>query len=192
MDLEVLEEIEALIAQLLELAENSRSYWIWGETFLLQAKLALISLKFEESRRLMTQGQVIAEKYGLELLAMKISNEHDNLLNQLTIWDNLKESNAPLPKRMELSRLNEQMEGMVKNRAIEHPDISEETPVLLLIVSEGGVPHFSQSFVEDQVVEDHLFGGFFTAINSFINEKFSEGLDRAMFGNYTLLMNSVD
>ncbi|MHA1886065.1 MAG: hypothetical protein ACW96S_13490, partial [Promethearchaeota archaeon] len=44
----------------------------------------------------------------------------------------------------------------------------------------------------DQVVEDHLFGGFFTAINSFINEKFSEGLDRAMFGDYTLLMNSVD
>lgn len=35
------------------------------------------------------------------------------------------------------------------------------------------------------------FGGFFTAINSFIREKFSEGLDRAIFGEHTLLMNSI-
>jgi len=71
------------------------------------------------------------------------------------------------------------------------PELSDEEPVLLLIVSEGGRPIFSQSFLEDQAFEDHLFGGFFTAINSFINEKFPEGLDRATFGEHTLLMNSV-
>ncbi|MHA2475265.1 MAG: hypothetical protein ACXAES_18745, partial [Promethearchaeota archaeon] len=114
----------------------------------------MISLDFEESRRLMTKGQEIAEEYGLKLLARKISNEHDKLLNQLNLWDNIKESDAPLTKRMELSRLNDQMEGMIRKRAIENPDVSEETPVLLLIVSEGGVPHFSQSFAVDQVVED--------------------------------------
>ncbi|MFX0000565.1 MAG: hypothetical protein ACFE9Q_10035 [Candidatus Hodarchaeota archaeon] len=39
--------------------------------------------------------------------------------------------------------------------------------------------------------EDHLLGGFFSAINSFIGEMFSEGLDRASFGEHTLLRNSV-
>ena len=45
--------------------------------------------------------------------------------------------------------------------------------------------------VKDKAFEDHLFGGFFTAINSFISDKFSEGLDRAIFGEHTLLMNSI-
>ncbi|MFX0007583.1 MAG: hypothetical protein ACFFAV_12750, partial [Candidatus Hermodarchaeota archaeon] len=48
-----------------------------------------------------------------------------------------------------------------------------------------------QSFTQDKTFEDHLFGGFFTAINTFINEIFSEGLDRVSFGEYTLLMNSI-
>jgi len=162
-----------------------------GETYLLQAKLALISLNLEEARRLLTQGQKIAEKYGIHLLAQKISNEHDELLKQLTIWENLKKSEAPLSERMNLARLNEQIGRMIRKRAIDVPELSDEDPVLLLVVSEGGRPIFSQSFVEDQAFEDHLFGGFFTAINSFISEKFSEGLDRAIFGEHTLLMNSI-
>jgi len=63
--------------------------------------------------------------------------------------------------------------------------------VLLLIVSEGGVPFFSQSFIEDKSFESHLFGGFLTTIDYFIKEIFSEGLDRAIFGEYTLLMKSI-
>ena len=190
-DLEVLEDVESYIARLLDLAEKSHSYWIWGETYLLQAKLALISLNLKEARQLLIQGQQVAEKYGLKMLAKKISNEHDELLKQLSLWDNLKESKAPLAERMKLARLNEQIEGMLMKRAIEIPDLTEETPVLLLIVSEGGRPFFSWSFIKDQSFEDHLFAGFLSAINSFISEIFSEGLDRAIFGEHTLIMISV-
>jgi len=190
-EVEVLEEIKPLITQLLDLSEKSHSFWILGETYLLQAKLALISLNLAEARRFLTQGQEIAEKYGLSLLARKISNEHDKLLKQLSMWENLKESKASLNERMELARLNEQMENMVRKRAIEVPELSDEEPVFILIVSEGGRPIFSQSFIEDQKFEDHLLGGFLSAINSFIGEVFSEGLDRASFGEHTLLMNPV-
>jgi tetratricopeptide (TPR) repeat protein len=190
-DLEVLDEINPLITRLLDIAEKSHSYSILCETYLLQAKLALIALDLEKARRLLTKGQQIADKYGLSLLATKISNEHDELLKKLDVWEKLKEKGATLTERMELSRLNEQMGLMVQKRIIDVPEASDEEPVLLLIVSEGGRPIFSQSFIEDQVLEDHLFGGFFTAINSFINEKFSEGLDRAIFGEHTLLMNSL-
>ena len=190
-DSEVLDELNQFIARLLDNAEKSHSYWILCETLLIQAKLALISLNLEETRRLLTQGQKIAEKYRFYLLAMKISNEHDKLLKQLNMWENLKESKASLNERMELAHLNEQMEDMIRKRAIEVPELSNEEPVFILIVSEGGRPIFSQSFIEDQKFEDNLFGGFFTAINSFISEKFSEGLDRASFGEHTLLMNPV-
>ena len=190
-DLEVLDELKQFIGQLLEIAEKSHSYWIMGETYLLQAKLALLSLYLKEAQRLLTQGQKIAEKYGLSLLAIKISNEHDKLLKQLSMWENLKESKASLNERMELAQLNEQMENMIRKRAIEVPELSDEEPVFILIVSEGGRPIFSQSFIKDQKFEDHLLGGFLSAINSFIGEMFSEGLDRASFGDHTLLINPV-
>jgi tetratricopeptide (TPR) repeat protein len=190
-DLEVLNEIKPFITQLLDLSDKSHSFWVLGETYLLQAKIALISLNLEEARKFLTQGQQIAEKYGLKLLANKISNEHDELLKQLRTWENLKESNAPLNQRIKIAGLKEQIENMARKRAIEVSSPSDEKPVFLFIVSEGGNPIFSQSFVQDQDFEDHIFGGFFTAINSFINEKFAEGLDRAIFGEHTLLMNSV-
>jgi tetratricopeptide (TPR) repeat protein len=190
-EVEILEEIKPFITQLLNLSDKSHSFWILGEVYLLQAKLALISLNLEEARRLLTQGQKIAEKYGISLLAWKISTEHDELLKRLDMWENLKESASSLTERMRLARINEQMENMIRTRAKNTPEVSDEEPVFLLIVSEGGRPIFSQSFEEDQSFEDYIFGGFFTTINSFINEKFSEGLDRVFFGEHTLLMNSV-
>ncbi len=190
-DLEVLDELNQFIARLLDIAEKSHSYWILCETLLIQAKLALISLNLEKAQRLFSEGQKIAEKYGLYLLARKISNEHDKLLKQLSKWENLKESKASLNERMELARLNEQMENMIQKRAIKVPELSDDEPVFILIVSEGGRPIFSQSFIEDQKFEDHLLGGFLSAINSFIGEMFSEGLDRVSFGEHTLLMTPV-
>ena len=190
-DFEVLEEINPLINRLLDIAERTGSYSILCETYLLQAKLSLLSFDMKKAQRFLTQAQQIAERFGLKLLAIKISNEHDGLLKQLNMWENLKESSSSLKERMEFARLNEQMENMIRKRVLEAPELSDEEPVLFIIISEGGVPMFSKIFVEDQTFEDHLFGGFFTAINSFISEKFSEGLDRAIFGEYTLLMNSV-
>lgn len=37
-----------------------------------------------------------------------------------------------------------------------------------------------------------IIGGYLTAINQFGDEIFSEGLDRAKYGEYTVLMKSVD
>ncbi|MFX0166735.1 MAG: tetratricopeptide repeat protein [Promethearchaeota archaeon] len=190
-NLEVLQEIERYINQLITIAENSGSYEVLGESYLLQAKLALISLELEDARRLLTQGQQIAEKFGLQQLAMKISNEHDDLLKELSNWEKLRESKASLPERMELARLNEQIEGIIKKRVIEVPKLPEETPMLLLILSEGGESLFSQYFIDDQSIDDHLFAGFLSAINSFINEIFSEGLDRVISGEHTILLNAM-
>ncbi|MFX0082772.1 MAG: tetratricopeptide repeat protein [Candidatus Hodarchaeota archaeon] len=190
-DLEVLEEIKPLIAQLLNIAENTGSFSVQCETYLLKAKLSLLTFDMKEAQRFLTQAQQIAEKFGLKLLAIKISNEHDDLLKQLNVWESLKESSSSIKDRIEFARLNEQLENMIRRRVVEAPQLSDEDPVLLLVVSEGGIPIFSQSFTEQWSLENDLLGSFFTAINSFINEKFSEGLDRATFGEHTLLMNSV-
>jgi len=190
-DVEVLKEIEYYVNRLLRVSEKSNSYWILGETYLLQAKLALIKLDLTEARRLLTGAQKIAEKYNLPYLAMRISHEHDELLKELGQWEYFKQTKASLEKRMQLSRLSEHMDLMAKKRIVEPKELLDEDPVFILIIAEGGVPIFSQSFKEAWSFEDHLFGGFLTAINTFSDEIFSKGLDRASFGEYTVILKSV-
>jgi len=188
---EVIDEVNHYIAKLLIIAEKSHSFLVFCETFILQAKLALLNFNVKEARRFLTQAQKIAESYGIKRLAMKISYDHDELLRQSKMWENLKESEISISERWKLAELSEQMEKLVRKRKIEVPELSDEEPVLLLIVSEGGVPFFSKSFIEEKSFESHLFGGFLSTIDYFIREMFSEGLDRAIFGEHTLLMKSV-
>ncbi|MFX1418367.1 MAG: tetratricopeptide repeat protein [Promethearchaeota archaeon] len=190
-DNEVLDELNHYIARLLTIAEKTHSYIQFCETFILQAKLALIQFDMKAARRFLTQAQKIAESHGLKQLSMKISHEHDELLKQLEMWEKLKETNASLSERWKLAGLTEQMENMVKKRMIESPKLSNEDPVSIFIITEGGSTLLSHSFIDQKTFESHLFGGFLTTIDYFIKEMFSEGLDRAIFGDYTLLLKSI-
>jgi len=190
-NIEVLNELNYYLSRLVDIAEKQHSYLVFCETFILRAKVALINFNMKTARRYLTQAQKIAETYGIKRLAMKISYEHDELLKQLKMWENLKESGASLSERWKFAGLSDQMENMVKKRMIEVPEVSKEDPVMLLILTEGGNLLFSKKFVEDFSFEDDILGGFLTTINYIISEVFSEGLDRAVFGPYTLLMMPV-
>jgi tetratricopeptide (TPR) repeat protein len=187
---EVLDELNQYIAKLLAISEKTHSYIHFSRTFMLKAKLALINFDLKAARRFLTQAQKIAETHGLKRLAMEISYEHDELLEQISMWEQLKESNASLSERWKLAGLSEQIEKMVKKKMIESPKISEEEPVSFFIITEGGSVLLSHSFV-DQKFKSDIFGGFLTTIDYFIKEMFSEGLDRAIFGEHTLLMKSI-
>ncbi len=190
-DSEVFSELNHYIAKLLSIAEKSHSYLVFCEAFILQAKITLLNFDIKSARLFLTQAQKIAESYSMKRLAMKISYEHDDLLRKTKMWENLITSEVSLSERLELTGLNEQMENMVKRRMIEVPEISNEEPVMLLILTEGGNLLFSKKFMEDFSFEDDILGGFLTTINYIINEVFSEGLDRAIFGQYTLLMMPI-
>jgi tetratricopeptide (TPR) repeat protein len=187
---EIFDELNHYITNLLTIAEKQHSYLVFCETFILQAKLALLNFDVRSARLFLTQAQKIAETYSMKRLAMKISHEHDNLLRQLDLWEKLKESEVSLSERWKFAGVKDQMEKMVRRRIMEIPELSVEKPILLLILSEGGRALFSHSFIDDKSFESHLFGGFLTTIDYFIRELFSEGLDRAIFGEYTLLMKS--
>ncbi len=190
-EIEVLNELENLITQLLDIAESTGSNWVLAESYTLQGKLALLSLDLKGARRLLTQAQQIAEKQGMNLLAGKISIEHDNLLKELNTWESLKEQDVSLKERLELAHVDEQMDNLFWKRDFSSLEHSEEEPILLLVLSEGGIPIFSYVFSKEWSFEDDLFGGFLSAINSFSGELFSKGLDRAKFGEHTVLMKSV-
>jgi len=190
-DLDIIKEIDPLLLDLQEIAKQQESNQLYAQSLLFQAILATIQFDQEKAYQMLAKSQKIAESYNMKRLAMKISIEHDELLKQLTLWEKLKESEAPLTERWKFAGLNDQIEKMVRRRAIEIPELSNEKPILLLIVSEGGNPLFSHSFIEETSIDSKIFSGFLTTIDYFIREMFSEGLDRAVFGEYTLVMKSI-
>jgi len=191
-ELEVIDELESRITQLLEIAEKSRSYWILCETYLLRAKIALISSDLEEARRLLTKGQQIAEKFGLNRLAMSISEEHDKLLNELSMWEGLRESNASMGERIELARLADQIKHMTKKRVMEYPKLEAEQPILFAIMTKEGEMVLSSPFTADMTIDETHFGEFLTSCMTFCDQIFSESFDRVKFGQYTILISAIE
>ncbi len=189
---EVLEEIKPLINKMLEIAEKTNAKLWLTETKLLQAKLSLIQLNFTEAKLLLTQAQRIAEIHGFNLLAIKISNEHDALLEQLNIWENLKNENAPMSERIRLASIEGVLDRLKGKQVVKDSTITPETPVLLLIIGKGGLPVFSHSFRKEISTANELLSGFLSAFSNFGGEIFSKGLDRAKFGDYIIHIQSAD
>ncbi|MFW9825651.1 MAG: hypothetical protein ACFFE4_22100 [Candidatus Thorarchaeota archaeon] len=69
-------------------------------------------------------------------------------------------------------------------------EINEE-PILLLLLTKGGVLLFTYPFTKEPEIDDDLISGYLAAFNSFITEIFSQGLDRMKFGDYTLLIDTI-
>ena len=190
-DSRILDELNPLIVRSLNLAEKLHSYLQQCGMKLMQAKLALVQLKFDDSKKLLSQAQSLAETHKLQYFAQKISSEHDLLLEQQEIWDRLKESNAPMSDRIKLAAFDGIIKRMQGIRGLKSPELEEEQPVLLLIIAEGGVLTFSYPFKAEKKFDDELFGGFITAFKSFSSEFFSKGLDRAKFGDDIMLMDTL-
>ncbi|MHA2131816.1 MAG: hypothetical protein ACW99L_17755, partial [Promethearchaeota archaeon] len=191
-DPEILDEVLLHITKILAISANEQNYFWLAEAKLLQSKLALIQMKIDDAKLLMTEAQRIADLHGLNLLAMRISSEHDNLLNQLNIWDDFKNKRESMSERIKLASV-EGVIGRIQGRsAVEPPELDNEEPVLILIIAEGGTLIFSNIFAEDFPYEEDLISGFLSAFNTFSGELFSKGLDRAKFGEYTILMEPIN
>jgi len=188
---EILKEVNPLIEQLLNYAEEQNIYSSLAEAKLLQAKIALIQMKFEEAQQLLTQAQRIAELYGLNYIARKISSEHDNYLEKISEWEALKEKDAPMAERLKLASVDGVIERLQGKRAIEPPEIVEETPILLLIMDESGNTFFTHSFSENWDFDD-LFSSFMSAFNTFSGEIFSKSIDRIKIGENIILINPIE
>jgi hypothetical protein len=150
--------------------------------------LALIKLNLDDARQFLTTAQKIANEHGLTLLAQKISHEHDSLLDELETWQSLKKTKTSMSKRMKLASIDGVLERMKGIRAIEPLESSAEQPILLLILAQGGVLLFSYAFSDDWKRDDDMFGSFLSAFSTFSDEFFSQELDRAKFGEDTLLL----
>jgi hypothetical protein len=189
--MEILEDIQPLIDHLQRNARDSNSYSLLANMKLIQAKIALLQINMVDARKLLTEAQNLADKYDLQLLAGEISREHDRLLEELKLWESIKKTQASASERLELASVDKVMERLQGRRALEPLESSGQQPVSLLILAKGGVLLFIHPFTDEWKQDADLFGSFLSAFSTFSDEFFSQGLDRAKFGEETILLQSV-
>ena len=190
-DLEILEDIQPLVDKLIKGSERLNSFSLRSYALLLNGSISLIRLNMGDARRYLTEAQQIADSHSLQRLARAISHTHDQLIEQLDGLESYKKKKMTSSERINLASLDDTLDLMQGRRAVNAPNLIDEAPVLLLILGGGGILLFSYPFSEEIKVDDELFGGFLSAITSFSDEVFSEGLDRAKFGKYTVLMKNI-
>jgi tetratricopeptide (TPR) repeat protein len=185
---EALGELKSLLDHLLKIAEEQQNYPVFVEAHLLQSKTALLELDVEKARQVLTQAQQFAEEKGLQRLAMLASGEYDSLLTHISKWDSLIKSEASMQERLELARIEQMVTGLIRKQEVEIAERPPEEPVMLLIMAQSGLTLYSQSFEEDQQMDDQLIGGFLTAVTSFGTEVFSGSgaIDRIQYQEYTV------
>ena len=115
-NLKIIDEIQPYITRILEFATKLHSYWLLSETYLLHAKLELLTLDLNEARRSLTKAYHIAELHGLDQLVLRISSEQDELLKQFSKWENSRRSRLKIGEFMNLARVDEQIVRMLRNR----------------------------------------------------------------------------
>ena len=190
-NLSILNDIKPFIKRLLIESGRNNSYTLQVQTYLLHGKISLLEMNMGDARKYLTQAQYIAEENGLQLLARSVSKEHDKLLEQLDQWEDLKKQKASISEKMDLASLDITMDRIQGMHAIDPPAVIDEEPVLLLIMSEGGIPYFNHSFIEGWDDKD-LFSGFMSAFNSFSSELFSKSIDRIKIDENIILLKPVE
>ncbi|MFW9823608.1 MAG: tetratricopeptide repeat protein [Candidatus Thorarchaeota archaeon] len=189
--MEILDDIYPLIEHLQKIAINENSYRLLVNVKLFQAKLALIQINMVKARRLLAEAQKIAEEHGLQLLATEISREHDKLLEELSLWESFKKTQASVAERLKLASIDGVLERLQDRGVIEAPELEDEEPILLLIMDISGTTYFNYPFVLDWDYSD-LFSSFMSAFNTFSSEIFSKSIDRIRIGENTILINPVE
>ncbi|MFX0179058.1 MAG: tetratricopeptide repeat protein [Candidatus Hodarchaeota archaeon] len=188
---EILNEIVPLISRLSEFAEFQHSYRLLAEIGLLQGKLALIQMNLGDARKFFTKAERIADEHGLHLLARTISTEHDMLLEQLEKWENLRKAKTSISERLKLVEIDKTIDHMKGKKMIEPPDLVEEDPIILIIMSKAGNVYFNHTFIKNWDHSD-LFSSFISAFNTFSSEIFAKTIDRIKIGENVIFIKPVE
>jgi len=178
---EVLNDLTLLMERLMDFAEQQNSFRLLAETNLLLGKFSLIQMNMGQARQSFTKAERIADEHGLHLLARTISNEHDILLEQIEKWENFRNVKAPVSERLKYIDIDKTLNHMMGKQMMEPPDLIEEDPILLLIMSEAGSTYFKYTFIKEWDYSN-LFSSFISAFNTFSSEIFSKTIDRIKIG----------
>ncbi|OLS27027.1 MAG: Photosystem I assembly protein Ycf3 [Candidatus Heimdallarchaeota archaeon LC_3] len=191
---EIIDELKIVVSKLLDISKSQNMFPTLVESLILQSKLSLFELDPKNAQDLLQEAQITAEEKGLDTLAVLASIEYDLLLEKIESFDFSADSKLSFAERFGLNELEDLIQRMINKNVAILPKQLEEEPILLLVVTEAGIPIFSKKFATESQFDDMLISGFLTAINSFLKEAFAtQGMiERIKQKEYTLLFQPMD
>ena len=115
-NLKELDKVQPYIDNIQIIAENEGVYSLLAEMHLLQAKLRLVIFEFKEAQELLAQALDVAHMYGLNLIVRRVENEQAELSQNFLKWEKLKTSRGKISERMDLARVDEQIQILLQKR----------------------------------------------------------------------------
>jgi tetratricopeptide (TPR) repeat protein len=110
----LLDELKWRLASLMDTAIEQGSTSLQTEALILQSKVTLLEFDTEKSEQLLTQAHVLANQRGLDRSIGRVENEHRMLLDELSLWEELKDEKPALSEMTERLRINEQIRQMLQ------------------------------------------------------------------------------
>ncbi|UJG44135.1 MAG: hypothetical protein K9W46_02885 [Candidatus Heimdallarchaeum endolithica] len=165
----IIEELKIINAKLLKIAEMQISRSLLAEAYWLKGKINLIQLNFDEVQEDLLKAQEIAFSQGLDNLAQKISLEYDSIIREHKKWKAILNSDVSIKQRIEETQVDTLVSQMIQRVSYELETIEKDTPVMLLILNEYGIPLYSYNFSKEKY-DSILFSGFLSALNSILKE----------------------
>jgi len=114
--LELLDEIQPYIIQIQDIAKDLNSFWLLTEVYSFQSRLKLIIFDFKEAQDYLVQAMDIAEKCGLDRLTKQITEQQNELSENVIKWKSLKASGAKISECMDLARIDKQIQILLHKR----------------------------------------------------------------------------
>ena len=115
-NLKELDNIQPYIDKIRLVAENEGVFSLDAEMHLFQAKLKLVTFEFKEAQENLVQALDIANKHNLNLLVKRIGDEQTELLKNFVKWEKFKTLGATISERMDLARVDEQIQILLQKR----------------------------------------------------------------------------
>lgn len=189
---ELLEEVSEHLDKLESIAKKQNSFALLVEVMLLQAELSLVELKAEEAQDILTNALEIAEEKGIAKLAIRISNEHDDLLDQLDLWEDFTMKLPTIAEKLELSHIEDRLKQIVRRRSVLGPEVETEVeiPVMLLMQSDQGLIVFSEYF--DEISGERIYDEVLLSLNKVSSEMPNNSQERLKNKEFTFLINKTN
>lgn len=115
-NLKDLDKVQPYLDKIRVIANNEGVYSLLVEMNSLQAKLRLVIFEFKEAQLLLIKALDIANMHGLNLLAKRVEHEQTELSKNFLKWEKLKTSGGKISERMDLARVDEQIQILLQKR----------------------------------------------------------------------------
>jgi tetratricopeptide (TPR) repeat protein len=190
---ELLTELKTYVERLEDMGAYEFAYPLITQSLWLQAQIALLEMDVMRARNLLNKAQALAEEKELELIALKISNSHDNLLEKLEDWEIFTQRLPSIVEIMGITHIESILEEMIigKGIVISNTEMENEDPSFLIILSESGSIIYTEQFQINIKLEiiDQISTQIVTKLQDGIRK---EVIERMFHQSYTYLIKQLD